>query len=70
MKIGNLIKDNDPRMVNRVLVIIEDLGTHWRCVNRYYEKTFPVVKIRKDRIHTDNKPRKYGFNLINERDKA
>lgn len=60
LKVGDTLKDNDPRMENRVLIITELLpdavmvtdtgGRLFRCLRR--------------RIHTDGKPRKSGLSLL------
>lgn len=62
VKVGDLIRDNDPRYVNRILMVGEDLDTHWYCWDANYA-SMPHVKIRKDRIFTDGKKRRYNFNL-------
>jgi hypothetical protein len=62
MKIGDSIKDNDPRMYGgkRVLTIIEIDETHVTA----QQNALRPVRIRKDRIYTDGKARKTGFSLI------
>jgi hypothetical protein len=60
LNIDDLIKDNDPRMGNRILRVVETLpngvtakdisGRHFRILRR--------------RIHTDGKPRRSGFSLL------
>lgn len=62
MKIGDTIRDNDPRMYsgNRLLVIVEIGDTHITAV----QGNLHPVHIRKDRIHTDGKQRRSGFTLI------
>lgn len=63
LKIGDVIKDNDPRMIGRQLTIMEiypngvgakDSAGKFRVLLRH-------------RIFTDSKTRRYGFNLISER---
>lgn len=61
LRIGDKIKDNDPRMgQNRVLTIIEIRP------NGVVAEDYPsrAVGILRKRIFTDGKPRKYGFNRI------
>lgn len=67
IKPGMLIKDNDPRMPDRVLSV--------HCVNgsiAVCHTTWPhrVCKIKTARIHTDGKPRKSGFSLFTARPEA
>ena len=60
LKVGDKIKDNDPRMSDRVLEIIEVLPNGVRAVNS-------VGKVRwylRKAIHTDGKPRRTGFSLV------
>ena len=61
MKPGDHIKDNDPRMYNRVLEVLDVGKTH---VTATRGLRWPTVKIRRDRIHTDDKPRRSGFSLV------
>ncbi|WP_200348925.1 hypothetical protein [Halochromatium glycolicum] len=63
LKVGNKIKDNDPRTNNRVLQVIGIDDTHCRCRHPGYP-AYPDVRIRIDRIHSDGKPRRSGFDLI------
>lgn len=63
IEIGDKIKDNDPRMTNRVLIVVALTDTHVVCENDSY-RHFPKVKIRKDRIYSDNKKRRSGFDLV------
>ena len=61
IKVGDKIKDNDPRVGNRILTVRE-VG------KKFVEAKAPsgrIVSIRMDRIHTDGKPRRSGFDLIN-----
>lgn len=59
--VGDRIKDNDPRMPDRVLMVINisvlsgvyAQDRHGRC-NWY----------RRDRIFTDSKPRRTGFSRV------
>lgn len=69
MKIGDKIKDNDPRMPERVLTItaiglrtergIENV----RAKTRYSSREFSISTRR---IHTDGKPRRSGFDLMKD----
>lgn len=60
MKIGDKIKDNDPRMNGRELTITVDAGDYIRAQNSVFQE----VRILKRRIYTDGKPRKSGFSLV------
>ncbi len=63
-KVGDRIKDNDPRMSShRVLTIIEMLPEHVMAE----ESEWPLrraFRIARKRIHTDGKPRRSGFDLL------
>ena len=60
MKVGDKIKDNDPRMYNRVLEIVEMLPFGVSAKDRAGRK-FTILQRR---IHADGKPRRSGFDLI------
>ena len=60
MKIGQKIKDNDPRVGNRILKIIDFDGDYVIAK----QGGLHSVRIRNDRIYTDGKPRRNGFTLI------
>ena len=62
MKIGDTLKDNDVRMWSgkRKLIIISIGVTHVTA----QQGSIRPVKIRKDRIYVDGKPRRSGFDLI------
>jgi len=65
MKIGDKIKDNDPRAGNRVLTIIgTDVTT--RRVEAKAHNSGRIVWIRESSIHTDGKPRRSGFDLVKD----
>lgn len=70
LSIGDIIKDNDPRMYggNRKLKIIgfEAHKNDSRIVNAVCSQGHGarLVRIRVSRIKTDFKDRKYGFNRI------
>jgi len=62
IKVGDKLKDNDPRVGNRILTVRE-IG------HGFVEAKAPsgrIVSIRTDRIHTDGKPRRSGFDLIRD----
>lgn len=67
MKVGDKIKDNDPRMGNRVLIITAlglrtDRGVESvRAKSPYHKREYSISTRR---IHTDGKPRRGGFDLI------
>ena len=60
LQIGSKIKDNDPRMTNRYLEVVEILP------NKVAAKNFrgQVFLILLRRIHTDGKKRRSGFDLV------
>lgn len=60
MNIGDKIKDNDPRMGNRVLTIIEILPNGVAAKDRMGRIRLYLRK----HIHTDGKPRRGGFDLL------
>lgn len=68
---GCLIRDNDPRMPNRVLRItgfglrhFNAYSTFATCVSIHDRGAKPrEVRINIQRIHTDGKSRKSGFSL-------
>jgi hypothetical protein len=74
MNINDIIKDNDPRMGHRLLIIESFDGTDHvraRCIlsdgtrNAYPKKGF---RIALKRIHADGKKRNGGFSLENAKD--
>ena len=66
MKIGDKLKDNDPRMANRVLTItaIGVVNTSGAESVRAKGRGGPEVRISTKRIFTDGKRRRYGFDLV------
>lgn len=64
MKVGDKIKDNDPRVVGRVLTItaigVESVLAEGRSGNE--------VKISTKRIFSDGKKRRSGFDLLKQED--
>ena len=61
LKVGDRIKDNDPRMgENRVLEIIEVLPNVVRAVDSMGK----VRRYLRKAIHTDGKTRRTGFSLV------
>lgn len=66
LKVGDRIKDNDPRMPNRVLTITSLEAVTVEGVRRVQAKSFRghFVWISIDRIHDDGKPRRSGFSLL------
>ena len=60
LKIGDKMKDNDPRMGDRVLEITEILPNGVRAVDGQGK----VRIYLRHRIYLDGKPRHSGFNLI------
>lgn len=61
IRVGDRIKDNDKRMGNRRLTVLELTETHAIAKPDYWHLT---TRIRLDRIHTDGKPRRTGFSLL------
>jgi hypothetical protein len=57
------IKDNDPRMPNRILQVTGFEGDYVFASIRPGHKN-RLTKIRRDRIHCDGKPRRSGWSLI------
>jgi len=60
MKVGQMIKDNDPRVGNRVLKIIDFDGDY--AIAK--QGRLHSVRIRVDRIYNDGKQRRSGFSLL------
>lgn len=61
LKVGDKIKDNDPRMgANRVLTITEVMPNGVAAEDSIGNRR---LYLRKS-IHTDGKPRRSGFNLV------
>ena len=61
LKVGDKLKDNDPRMGdNRILMIVELLPNGVIAENISGKRRRYLRK----RIHTDGKPRKSGMNLV------
>jgi hypothetical protein len=62
IKRGDLVRDNDPRMPNRVLGVIgfDHKGRAIAATRDGRIKT----RISLERIFTDGKARKYGFNRV------
>jgi len=59
LKVGDRIKDNDPRMPNRVLKVTEITATRVKAIDAYH-----VASIELRRIYTDGKPRRSGFSKV------
>lgn len=66
MKVGDTLKDNDPRMGHRVLTItsIGVIGIHGAESVRAKGRAGPEVSISTKRIYMDGKPRRSGFDLV------
>jgi hypothetical protein len=60
LKIGDRIKDNDPRMGNRVLKVIDVLPDSVRAVDSIGNVRSYDLK----RIFLDTKPRRTGFSRL------
>jgi hypothetical protein len=60
LKVGDRIKDNDPRMTARpALRIVAVHETHVVAVDGRF-----AFKVQIRRIHSDGKPRRSGFDLV------
>lgn len=70
LQVGNRIRDNDPRMGNRVLRVerITEAGPfgghRWAVCRRTVGNDAREHRIRLDRIKSDGKPRRGGFTLL------
>lgn len=63
LKVGDRIKDNDPRVnINRVLTVVELLPNGVRAK----DSGTRIFSILRRRIYADGKPRKSGFSLVTE----
>lgn len=60
---GARIRDNDPRMPGRVLEVTGFEGNYVFASPRAGQK-HRLTRIRRDRIHTDGKPRKIGWSVV------
>jgi hypothetical protein len=63
IKVGDVLKDNDPRSKGRLLYV------RWAMVDGFVQvSTTPygtrLTRIRTNRIHEDDKPRRTGYSLI------
>lgn len=61
IRVGDKIRDNDPRMRGRVLTVVEVLPE--RVLARWYARPSRILRRR---IYTDDKPRRTGFSLVRE----
>lgn len=67
VKVGDRIKDNDPRMAERVLEVVRYLNDdRTTVICRRVGWTSYAVKVRVNRIHADGKPRRSGFTLLGQ----
>ena len=67
LKVGDRIKDNDPRMYsgNRVLSIVEIHPEHV-LAKQERGPYYGPYRIQRKRIYTDDKPRRSGFSVVRE----
>lgn len=60
LKVGDRIRDNDPRMSRRpLLTIVAVHDTHVAAADGRF-----TFKVQRRRIYADGKPRRTGFDLI------
>ena len=64
LKIGDVLRDNDPRQEGRTLEITKILPLHGSV--RACSSKGKDVRILQRRIHTDGKARKSGYSLVRE----
>lgn len=62
LKVGDKLKDNDPRVVNRTVIVVEVLPNGVIATDTIGNKRTYL----RHRIHTDGKPRKSGLSLIRD----
>lgn len=62
LRIGDKLKDNDPRMGNRVLTVIDFTVDGQRVMLR--DSMGTVYRHKMSRVYTDGKPRKSGLSLV------
>lgn len=71
IKAGDLIRDNDPRMADRTLRVLEIRslpGLPVLIQAQHFSGLGRVVIINRNRIFTDGKIRRYGFSLVKRAD--
>lgn len=59
LNVGDLIKDNDPRMTGRVLRVFDICGDMVRALGGG-----KIAVLSRRRIYTDSKPRRSGFSKV------
>jgi len=67
LRVGDKIKDNDPRMGERVLIVVSvptGLPGDNDKVIVVRRSSTRRLSISRERIFTDGKPRRYGFNKV------
>ena len=64
MKRHDVIKDNDPRMINRVLVIERIDGQYAYCCNIHCSSDKTRININRIFKYEDDKTRRSGFTVI------
>ncbi len=70
MKVGQIFKDNDPRMTRHVLIIDVYPGEarYHPCTKDGKATSLTTATSRTDRFYFDGKPRKSGFSFVTQRD--
>lgn len=67
MKVGDKIKDNDPRMKHRGLLEIYEIGPMTQRGKDYVfvrDMKLRCFRLVADRVHVDGKDRQSGFSLV------
>jgi hypothetical protein len=61
IKVGDVLKDNDPRSAGRLLYVRKLSPGHVHAATAERER---LTRIRADRIHEDDKPRRTGYSVV------
>ena len=64
VKVGDILKDNDPRFPDRYIEIVKVKTFGGKQTFAYYEAGQRYARINVDRVFNDNKKRKTGFQLV------
>jgi hypothetical protein len=63
LKIGMKLKDNDPRMTDRVMMVCE-IGATKVTLRSLTSRPFSTTRVSKERLHLDGKRRRSGWSLV------